>query len=217
MNKLGTVIFDDSYAKIIHFSGTGVDEAKRLEAIGRVCYNSESKITEDSFRPFLNNIIKTGHESVLEHGSFTAKFYVNRAIANEIVRHRLASYSQESTRYCDYSKEIHFILPSESAYWTEERVEDFMARAKAQWDSYNSMLDNGSNKQIARDILPLCTATTLIMTANYREWRHFFTLRCGHAAHPDIRKVALELLKQAYDNIPIIFDGMYTVFVERGL
>lgn len=217
MDLHGAVIFDEASANIIHFSGTGIAEAKRLEAIGRVCYNSESKITEDSFRPFLNNIIKNGHESVLEHGSFTAKFYVNRAIANEIVRHRLASYSQESTRYCDYSKEIHFILPSESVYWTEERVENFMARAKTHWDAYNSMLDSGSNKQIARDILPLCTATTLIMTANYREWRHFFLLRCSLRAHPDIRKVAIQLLEQAHESIPVIFDGLYKAYAKKGL
>lgn len=217
MDLQGTVIFDEARADIIHFSGAGVEEAKRLEAIGRVCYNSESKITEDSYKSFLNNIIKNGHESVLEHGSFTAKFYVNRAIANEIVRHRLASYSQESTRYCDYSKEIHFILPSESAYWTEERVENFMERARAQWDAYTSMLDEGSNKQIARDILPLCTATTLIMTANYREWRHFFLLRCSLGAHPDIRKVAIQLLEQAHASIPVIFDGLHRAYVRKGL
>ena len=214
MDKLANVIFDSAHATVIHTSGTGIKECRRLESIGRTCYNSADKTTDDSYISFLKNIIKRGHESVLEHGSMTVKFYVNRAIANEIVRHRLASYSQESTRYVDYTNEIHFILPTESAYWTKERVQLFMDSAARQWNAYTELMntEKGLSKQIARDILPLCTATTLIMSANYREWRHFFKMRCDKAAHPDMQIVAKEVLAEAKGIIPVIFDDLYETY-----
>ena len=215
MDKKATVIFDKSFATVYHSTGTGVEEARRLEWIGRVCYNSRDKMTDNSYISFLKNIIARGHESVLEHGCMTVQFYVNRAIANEIVRHRLASYSQESTRYVDYSKEIHFILPSDSSYWTKEKVQIFMDRAARQWDAYNELLqtDEGMRKQVARDILPLCTATKVVMTANYREWRHFFKMRCDKAAHPDMQVVAKEVLSEAHAIIPVIFDDLYEKYI----
>ena len=218
MDKKAKVIFDESFATVYHSTGTGAEEARRLEWIGRVCYNSRDKMTDNSYISFLKNIIARGHESVLEHGCMTVQFYVNRAIANEIVRHRLASYSQESTRYVDYSKEIHFILPSDSSYWTKEKVQIFMDRAARQWDAYNELLqsDEGTRKQVARDILPLCTATKVVMTANYREWRHFFKMRCDKAAHPDMQMVAKEVLSEAHAIIPVIFDDLYEKYIGTG-
>jgi len=185
---------------------------KRIEQCGRTCYRSEDKITEDSARKFCQGIIKRGHEAVLEHCSFTVRFTVDRAIGNEIVRHRLAAYCQESTRYCNYSKdkfgnEITVIKPcylvegtSAYKYWRDA--------CQAAEFSYLDMLEVGCTPQEARAVLPNSLKTELCMTANIREWRHFFKLRCSAAAHPQMREVANMLLQQCKEKIPILFDDI---------
>lgn len=164
---------------------------EKIEIAGRVCYQSEPKGDPEKF---IRMIIKRAHESVLEHGSLTFKVRTNRAIANEIVRHRLASYSQESTRYVKYD-DIEFI-PGDRLGGSY--AEDMMTRIE---DAYNFLIGQEFKPEEARDILPNATATTLVMTMNFRELRHFLKLRLDKAAHPQIRELAgmiLEILKEKY-------------------
>lgn len=161
---------------------------EKIEIAGRVCYQSEPKGDPEKF---IRMIIKRGHESVLEHGSLTFKVRTNRAIANEIVRHRLASYSQESTRYVKYD-DIEFIPCNNQVQ------KDFYQ--DVEW-LYKKLIDRKLKPEEARDILPNATATSLVMTMNFRELRHFLRLRLDKAAHPQIRELAgmiLEVLKEKY-------------------
>lgn len=166
---------------------------EKIEIAGRVCYQSEPKGYPENEK-FIRMIIKRGHESVLEHGSLTFKVRTNRAIANEIVRHRLASYSQESTRYVKYD-DIEFI-PGEKL--RDSNLEELLSKAEF---AYKFLTDYGLKPEEARDILPNATGTTLVMTMNFRELRHFLKLRLDKAAHPQIRELAgmiLEILKEKY-------------------
>lgn len=185
---------------------------QRLEQCGRVCYKSEDKITDGSARKFVAGIIKRGHEAVLEHCSVTVKFICDRGVSHEIVRHRVASYCQESTRYCNYSKdgfgsEITVIEP---CYLKEG------TKAYTLWKNlcncaeqiYFGMLDDGCSPQEARAVLPNSLKTEVVMTANMREWRHFLKLRCAKAAHPQMREVACMLLEQFKEKVPVIFDDI---------
>ena len=188
---------------------------KHIERCGRVCYKSEDKIADGSAEKFIAGIIKRDHGAVLEHYSFTVKFICDRGVSHEIVRHRMASYCQESTRYCNYSKdsfgnEITVINPCYLDY------ENGDANAWTVWYDachtaerrYFYMLEDGCTPQEARAVLPHSLKTELIMTANLREWRHFLKLRCSKAAHPQIREVANLLLAQLKDAIPVIFDDI---------
>jgi len=198
---------------------TPIDRAtilKRLEQCGRVCYKSEGKITDTSAPAFVAGIIKRGHEAVLEHCSFTVKFTCDRGVSHEIVRHRMASYCQESTRYCNYSKgqfnlEITVIEPC------------FLVRGTAGWNlweegcfaaetTYFNLLDYGCSPQEARSVLPNSLKTEVVMTADIREWRHFLKLRCSNAAHPQMREVALILLDKVHALIPVCFDDIWSEY-----
>lgn len=185
---------------------------KHIERCGRVCYKSEDKITEISARTFVANIIKRGHEAVLEHASITVKFVVDRGVSHEIVRHRLAAYCQESTRYCNYSKdgfgnEVTFIKPlffDEDSYQYKIWKND-CAMSES---NYLLLLDQGASPQDARSVLPNSLKTEVVMTANLREWRHFFRLRTAPAAHPQMREVTIPLLAKFKELIPVIFDDI---------
>ena len=193
----------------------------RIEECGRVCYKSEDKIKEGSAEAFCRGIIKRGHEAVLEHGSFTVKFICDRGVSHEIVRHRLAAYCQESTRYCNYSKgqfggeitviEPCYLLPGTDAYriWKSacERAET----------AYFDLLDIGLTPQEARAVLPNSLKTEVCMTADIREWRHFFQLRCSPAAHPQMREVATQLLIAAREKIPVLFDDIFPEVTADGV
>lgn len=186
---------------------------RRIEECGRVCYKSEDRITDESAPKFVTNLLSRGHEAVLEHCSFTVKFTCDRGVSHEIVRHRVASYCQESTRYCNYTKagfgkEITVIKP---CFWEDgsvqmSRWEDAMEDAER---IYMSMIDGGASPQEARSVLPNSLKTEVVMTANIREWRHFLKLRCAPAAHPQMREVALKLLTMAHQEIPILFDDLW--------
>lgn len=185
---------------------------KHIELCGRTCYKSEKKITDESCRTFVQSIIKRGHEAVLEHFNITVKFICDRGVSHEIVRHRLASYCQESTRYCNYSKddfsgeitvvEPFYLEPDTLAYnaWKEA--------CEAAEAAYFRLLEWGCTPQEARAVLPNSLKTEVVMTANLREWRHFFKLRCATAAHPQMREVATPLLRALQKKLPIVFDGI---------
>lgn len=198
---------------------TPVDGAailKRLEQCGRVCYKSEAKITDTSAPEFVAGIIKRGHEAVLEHCSFTVKFICDRGVSHEIVRHRVASYCQESTRYCNYSKgdfgsEITVIKPCFLAE-DSDGMKEWKSAMRFAEDHYFSLLDFGCSPQEARSVLPSSLKTEVVMTANIREWRHFLKLRCSPAAHPQMREVALILLEKVHALIPVCFDDIWSEY-----
>ena len=188
----------------------GSNVLQHIELCGRTCYKSEAKITEQSCFTFVKNIIKRGHEAVLEHFNITVRFTVDRGVSHEIVRHRLASYCQESTRYCNYSNdafgaEITVIKPC----YLEEGSEQYNHWIQAMADAekhYFDLLACGCTPQEARAVLPNSLKTEVVMTANLREWRHFFKLRCSPAAHPQMREVAIALCKELQSTVPVIFD-----------
>lgn len=185
---------------------------RHLERAGRVCYKSESKISDASAEKFIANIIKSGHESVIEHVSVTFKIICDRGVTHEIVRHRLASYSQMSTRYCDYSGEkfggeLSFIKP---CFWADDD-ENFQLWRKTMQQLekvYLEMRKNGARPEQARSILPNSLATEIFMTANLREWRHFLKLRTSPRAHPQMRQVALQICAILKENLPVIFSDI---------
>lgn len=181
---------------------------KKLEAAGRTCYKSENKMTEDSAANFVRNLIKRGHESVLEHVSITVRIITDRGISHEIVRHRLASYSQESTRYCNYKdKEIEFVLPYDID--PETKIFDYWKLScQASETDYKVLIAEGVAPQTARSVLPNCLKTELVMTCNLREWRHFFKMRCAPGAHPDMKYLATIMLHDFQEKIPVVFDDI---------
>lgn len=178
---------------------------KRIEKAGRTCYKSEDRITAESAENFVRMLIERGHESVLEHESITVRFICDRGVSHEIVRHRLASYSQESQRYVRYNGDIEFInphMPNAKAY---EAWQELCERAE---ETYKELLSYGVQPQQARSVLPNSVKTELVMTANLREWRHFLKLRTAKAAHPQMRELTVPLLKELQERIPVVFDDI---------
>lgn len=188
---------------------------QKIEAAARTCYKSEGKIQEGSAAKLVAGLIKSGHEAMLEHASVTVKFVVDRGISHELVRHRLASFAQESTRYCNYSKdnfgsEITFIIPDYLEYKSEgwNIWKESMKQAE---DAYFKMLDFGLSPQQARAVLSNSLKTEVVMTANLREWRHFFKLRALGTTgkpHPQMLEVAVPLLEDMKNLIPVVFDDL---------
>ena len=185
---------------------------KHIELAGRVCYKSESNISDKSAEKFIANIIKSGHESVIEHVSLTFKIICDRGVTHEIVRHRLASYSQSSTRYCNYASdkfgnELTFIKP---CFWDEDDENYLLWKQTMEVveKNYLALIKNGAQPQQARSILPNSLQTEIFMTANLREWRHFLKLRTSKRAHPQMREVALKIYKILADNLPVIFSDI---------
>lgn len=211
-------IIKPSYEILTSISEGGIEELKFIERVARVCYKSENRISEDgeSAKKIVQMLIDRGHEAMLEHSQLSVLFVCDRGISHEIVRHRMASFAQESTRYCNYSKdkfanEITVIgpcffeksnAPSNSLYF------EWLIRCEACETTYFSLLHNGATPQEARSVLPNSLKTEIVMTANYREWRHFLKLRTAQAAHPQMRELAVPLLHELQSRIPIIFDDI---------
>lgn len=192
-----------------------------IEKAGRICYKSESPLNEDSAKEFVKRILKKGHESVIEHSAMTVKFIIDRGVSHELVRHRLCSFSQESTRYCNYKQQMTFVIPPWINLSPGEYLADYIDtrqtdREASTWflglkyarDTYCSLLSFGWTPQQARSVLPNALKTELVVTANFREWRHIFKLRCAKAAHPQMREIMVPLHKKCRDIIPIIFDDI---------
>lgn len=191
------------------------DELQRIEYAGRTCYKSEDKITDDSAKKFVENLIKRGHEAMLEHSSLSVKFICDRGVSHELVRHRLASFAQESTRYCNYSKdkfgnELTFIKPCFLKNGTDPYI--YWKNAMSDVEMYYfAMLGGGCTPQEARSVLPNSIKTEVVMTANYREWRHFFWLRAARKtgpAHPQMEELTVPLLYEVSGLIPVVFDDI---------
>lgn len=200
---------------------------KHIELCGRVCYKSEDKITSDSAQKFVASIIKSGHESVLEHFSISVMFTVDRGVTHELVRHRIASFGQESTRYCNYSKgkfgsEITVIditggiekdqtMKGLSVGKVDAIIQEWMDACADAERHYFKMLELGASPQIARSVLNNSTKADIVMTMNLREWRHFFRLRTAMAAHPQMREVTTPMLQDFKKLIPGVFDDIEEV------
>lgn len=180
----------------------------KLELYGRNAYKSEDRITEDSAAKFLASIIKRGHESVLEHVSLTVRFICDRGVTHEIVRHRLVSYTQESTRYCNYfGRGIQFIKP---CFWqlddtTVDQYELWKEAMKVAEQAYSTLIEMGATPEQARSVLPNSLKTEIICTANIREWRHILRLRTSKAAHPQMRELMAPLLLELQEKLPVLF------------
>ena len=242
------------------------EEFKALKEDGATEYPIRYSSTADKL---VKRLIESKHEAMLEFVDITVKFTCDRGVSHELVRHRMASFAQESTRYCNYSKdkfnnELTFIIPSwldtpegqykwedqnplltagasieEAGYddsadlWIKDDTRDgyveykrhyknwmeterFMQSLQAAEDSYLELIEHGWKAQQARMVLPMSIKTEINMKANLREWRHFFKLRCHSTAHPDIRVLALDLLKQMHEQIPVIFDDLYDTYFNNG-
>lgn len=194
-------------------SGTAI--LQRIETAGRTAYKSELQASENSAREFVAMLVARQHLSVLEHVSVSARVICDRGVSHEIVRHRLASYTQESTRFCNYSDqrfagEITFVLPSflyergdyDPLYQNWDRA---MLEAER---TYLGMIELGAKPEEARSVLPNSLKTEMVMTMNLREWRHFFSLRAASAAHPDMQIIAKALLSDFRSHIPVVFDDV---------
>lgn len=174
-----------------------------IELSGRTAYKSEAKIDVGSAEQFISKLIASGHESVIEHFNLTIKFVTDRGVTHELVRHRLVSYTQESTRYCDYSKKgVTFIEPP---WGFDETDLGFLSVCELQ---YNEKIRLGQSPQQARAFLPNCLKTEIVCTTNIREWRHILRLRTSKRAHPQIRDLMLPLLDELQTKLPALFEDI---------
>lgn len=207
--KAGFEILDDM---------NGEKMIKAIERAGRTCYKSENKITKDSARDFIKMILKNGHESVLEHEKVSVLIICDRGVSHEIVRHRIASYSQESTRYCNYAKDKfgNEITVIDARLNIDIADKDKCKQACKLWlttmhyleGAYKELIDLGVKPQMARSVLPNSLKTEIVVTYNLREWRHFFKLRTTLKAHPQMREIAIPLLDTFKEIIPVVFDDI---------
>ena len=187
---------------------------RKLEMIGRTCYKSEENITNESSARFVRNLIERGHEAMLEHASLTVRFIVDRGVSHELVRHRMASFAQESTRYCNYSQdkfgnEITFVEP---CFWTDEEhdleYKAWKEMCQATEDLYMAFQQYDVKPEQARSILPNSLKTEIWMTANLREWRHVLKLRAAGTTgkpHPQMSEVMVPLLEYFKKYLPDVF------------
>ena len=188
-----------------------------IEEAGRTCYKSDGKCKTcltgtcpeclGRAERFIRSIIRRGHESVLEHASATFRIVCDRGVTHELVRHRIASYSQESTRYCDYSKGVQFIMPDEfeDDIILRDKYLEFCAVSEGY---YKWFRERGLKPQVARHVLPIGVKTEIVMTSNFREWRHILRLRTAADAHPHIRQVMDDVGCWFRENYPVILEGM---------
>lgn len=181
-----------------------------IEQAGRTCYKSEEKITRGSAVEFAKSIMKSGHESVIEHVSASVRFITNRGVTHELVRHRLAAYSQESTRYVNYkNRDMEFIEPVWIRNVSIFARELFVRACEDAEESYKCMIGCCScTPQQAREVLPNALKTEIVVTANLREWRHIFRLRTSKASHPQMVALMLDCLQGFKAAVPVIFDDI---------
>ena len=230
-------IIRQNYNILTPISDGGVEELNRIENIARTAYKSENALNGpgvdktlrfEQTKKFIGNLVKKGHESVLEHSSLSVQFTTDRGVTHELVRHRLAAFTQESTRYCNYSKdkfgnECTFILPVEYEKVADIPPDSFIKGPEIdRWIRYETwkdacsdaerkyfkLLDEGATPQEARGVLPNSLKADIVVTANYREWRHVLKLRTAPDAHPQIQALTGPLLDNLKSAIPVIFDDI---------
>jgi len=218
-------IVEPKYEILTEISDGGIKELQQIERIARVCYKSENKIVPDgsSAKKLVGFLIKQEHEAMLEHSQLSVLFTCDRAIANELARHRIASFAQESTRYCNYAGEkfggeLSFIRPFYIPDPDRKNLTLEDMKKQGYWykvcetaeKEYLAMIADGMRPEQARCVLPLCLKTEIVVTANYREWRNIFKLRTPVAAHPQMRELMCPLLLELQKKIPVVFDDIFT-------
>ena len=178
-----------------------------IERAGRTCYKSEKRITSGSAEKFVQMILEMGHETVLEHASASVRFITNRGVTHELVRHRLASFSQESTRYVKYGDEIECIKPVwwDDVNYSKARKQIWIDAMESAEKAYHAALKAGDKPEQAREMLPHATKVEIVVTANFREWRHIFELRGSVKAHPQMRALIQDCLHGFAVEIPVVF------------
>ena len=210
-------VIEPGFKILTHTSYNGRDELGYIEDVARTCYKSEDKISFDgtSSRKMVRSLISSSHDAMIEHSILSIKFICDRGISHELVRHRTMSFAQESTRYCNYSKgqfggEITVIRP----FWVDVGTVGYEMWYSACEDaerSYFDLLGYGWTPQEARSVLPHSLKTEVVVTGNYRSWRHFFELRaCDKTgpAHPQMKQIAIPALLEVKRRIPIAFDDL---------
>ena len=196
----------EPWIKVENFDGVKI--MKRIERACRTCYRSEDKISEESYKNLLTNCLNRGHESVLEHEKITVRIYSDIGTYKDLTRHRFASFSVESTRYCSYNKdkygnEIAVVNP---VYMEDKEVFETWKKAIEDMEkAYMKMKELGASTDMCREVLPHSTAAEYTMTANLREWKHIFELRTTNHVHPAIRQVLIPLLLLFKEQMPEIF------------
>lgn len=185
---------------------------KHLERCARNCYKSEDKITADSAQKMIKKLIDLGHEAMIEHFSVTVKLTTDVGAYKDLTRHRHASFAIESTRFCNYSKgkygnELTFMKPSNMEEGSD--IYNIWYQAMADIEKhYLSMAAKGAAVDQLRMLLPHSTKADVFMTANLREWRHIFKLRCVPATHPSVREIMTMLLNEFRSQLPVLFDDI---------
>ncbi len=211
-------IINAHYKEIVFHIPEGYTIEHWIERAGRTCYKSEDKITEESAPKFVRMLHKRGHHAMLEHAVISAIIIGDRGLTHELVRHRLASFAQESTRYCNYSKgkfsgEITIIEIPDITNPSPELLQHWHDHALACEKAYFKALDLGARPEIARMWLPIGLKAEIVITANLREWSHIFSLRCNTPAHPIIRGVCLEILNKLNDRLPSMYEDQAKKFL----
>lgn len=193
----------------IEDSLNGEEILSKIEKAGRTCYKSEDRITKASARQFVQKLLKNHHESVIEHVCITVRIICDRGVSHEIVRHRIASYSQESTRYCNYGMDAfgNEITVIEPCFWKRgsDKWNTWERAMQVAEKSYFDLINAGATPQEARSILPSSLKTEIVVTYNLREWRHFFKIRTAIGAHPQMREIAVPMLRLFQQSVPILF------------
>lgn len=207
------------HVEFYHLDG-GDSIEKSIESSARTCYKSEEKITDGTAAKLIEKLIKRGHEAMLEFGYARARIIADRGLTHELVRHRIASFAQESTRYCNYTKgqfnsEITVIEQPGIEHGTEEY--HIWSRAmRSSEENYTRLIELGVKPEIARSVLPIGLKTEIVISANLREWRHIFKQRCSSKAHPIIRGVMLEALSVFAKKSSVIYGDLATKYLSKA-
>lgn len=201
----------EPYATILNVpdKATGIQMLKRIEYYTRVSHRSEDSITEDSYDRLIRaSVLQHGDMSVIEHELVNVEALVDRGITHEWVRHRIGSYTQESTRFVNYQKNGGEAKVIQPAFDNHDDLQDWRTVMRASEDAYMAMVARGCKPQIARSVFPTALASKIIVTFNLRTWRHFFIMRTSKEAHPQMKQVTLPLLADFKERIPILFEDI---------
>lgn len=183
-----------------------------IERAGRTCYKSEDKITPGSAVKFVKMLITRGHHAMIEFGDIIVRFVTNRGVTHEMVRHRLCSFAQESTRYVRYDGNMEFIRPvwapdfEDGDVVPEDPILIWQEAMQRSEEDYCDLLARGWRPEQAREVLPNSLKTEIVVKGNIREWRHIFKLRCAKTAHPQMRALMIPCMEELKDRLPVVFD-----------
>lgn len=207
----------ESNVEIVNFNIDGISILKHIESLGRIAFKSEDKISDTSYIKFIQTILNKKHLSVLEHASISVIITCDRGISHELVRHRIASYTESSTRYCNFSNdkfgnEITCIMPSflSRNNVNHEEIEEWYLAMQNAEKSYFKLINLGKKPQDARSVLPNSLKTDIAITTNLREWKYIMTLRSQPDCHPDMIVIMNMLIKKMKEYIPLVFDDIVT-------